>query len=152
MAAALATEPFAYTAFVIVTIEGEPIAMRTEGGAVAIIATLEASERIVIVGGVAEINGAEGVEFLVDEAEDVVKAFSGIAEDFTNSEFREAALDVFEAGQGLEVIIAIGWDEGARDRPVSKQAIVNEIEGLGLVPKVVLAARLGAGGWVEGGS
>ena len=56
------------------------------------------------------------------------------------------------------MIIAIGRDEGTTERPVREEAIVQDVEGLGLIAEVVFApARfgllcfLGAGGGVGRG-
>jgi len=40
------------------------------------------------------------------------------------------------------VIVAIGGDEGTGDRPQGEEAVVHDVEGLGLVAKVVLAATV----------
>ena len=44
-----------------------------------------------------------------------------------------------ESRQGLEMIVAIGRDKGTGDRPIGKQAVVNQVEGFGLVAKVMFA-------------
>jgi hypothetical protein len=79
------------------------------------------------------------MEVIMDKAQDVVKAFTRIPDDFANLELGKAALERLEAWEGLEMIVAIGRDEGARDRPIRVEAIINDVEALGLVAEVGLA-------------
>jgi len=49
----------------------------------------------------------------MDKAQDLIKAFPGIPDHLANLERREAALKHLEAGDSLEMVIAIGGHEGA---------------------------------------
>ena len=48
------------------------------------------------------------------------------------------------------MVVAIGEGEGAGDRPVGKETIVDDIEGFGFVAEVVLAMRRRELFWVSG--
>jgi hypothetical protein len=85
------------------------------------------------------------VQVIVKEAQDLVVAFACIACHFANLEVREASAQVLEAGDGLQVIIAIGGDEGAGQDPIGKESVIQDVEGFGLVAKVVFAAAVGRG-------
>ena len=37
------------------------------------------------------------------------------------------------------MVVAVSWDKGARKHPVSKETVINDVEALGLVAKMVLA-------------
>jgi len=138
--ARLAAEPLAIAAGIIVTIEGQTIAEGAHRAAIFIVAAFETSQRVFVGGVLAQVNGAQSLEVVVDKEENLVIAFPGIADDFADVEVRQTLLDSLEAGFGLEMVVTIGGDEGAGDGPVGKQAIVDDVEGFGLVAKVMLAA------------
>ena len=52
-----------------------------------------------------------------------------------------------ETGEGQEVVIDIGGGAGAGERPEEEEAVIDQIEGFGLVAEAVFAMRAG-GGWV----
>lgn len=141
MGAALTADPFTVATFVVVAVEGEAVAVGAEGVTERVIAAFEADKRIFVSDVVTDFDGAQGLEVIVDEKQYVIEAFSGIAEEFTNGEKREPALNVFETGDGLQVVVTIGGGEGARDWPEGKDTIINDVKALGFVAKVMLAAR-----------
>ena len=47
----------------------------------------------------------------MDEDQDFIAALASVGDDFTDVEVRETALQVLEAGDGLEVVVAIGRDD-----------------------------------------
>jgi len=49
-------------------------------------------------------------------------------------------LQVLEARNGLQMVVAIGGNERARDGPVGEETIIDDVEPLGLVAKVMLAS------------
>jgi len=151
MGATLAADPLTIAALVIVTIESQTIAKAAQGATVFIVAALEASQRVFVRIVLARDNGAQGSEVVVDEDQDVIIAFASVANKLTDFELGQALLEVFEAGEGLEMVVAIGGHEGAGDGPVGEQAIVDDVEALGLVAIVMLAAR-GCFGFVIGTS
>ena len=142
------------------TVESEAIAKGAQGIAQRVIAAFETSQRVIVLFMMAHLDRAERLEVIMDKAQDIVKAFARIADDLANLELGEAALKRLETGNGLEMIVAIGRDEGARDGPIREEAIINEVETLGLVTKVGFAAcqsswsrfsRRAWGGWRGGG-
>jgi hypothetical protein len=114
--------------------------MQTERVALFVVAPTQTGEGILIAGMAARDDGAQGFQFLVNEAEDVIEAFSSVADDLIDKEVRKTVLQVSEAGDGLEMIVPIGGDEGARQGPVGEQTVVNDVKALGLVAKVMCAA------------
>ena len=82
----------------------------------------------------------------MNKAQDLVIALARIAGHFANLEVGEASAQVLEAGDGLQGVIPIGGDEGARQDPIGKEAIIQEVEGFGLVAKVVFAPAVGRSG------
>ena len=109
------------------------IALGAEGSAVLVIAALEAGEGKFVVLGVANTDGAQGMQVGVNVAEDVIEAFGGIAHELTDLEGGEAGTQVGEAWEGEGVVIVVGRGKGAGDGPESEEAIVNDVEGLGLL-------------------
>ena len=78
--ALLTTDPLAGLALVVVTVEGEQITMWAERSALRIIAAFQTSERVFVTLVVADTDGTQGVEMVVDKAQNLVKAFTRIAE------------------------------------------------------------------------
>ena len=73
------------------------------------------------------------------KAQDIVKALARIANDFANLEMGKAPLKHPKTRDGLEMIVAIGGDEGPGDGPIREEAIINDVEALGLVAEVGFA-------------
>jgi len=137
--AALTTQPFAGLTGVIVTVESQTVAMRTEWIAGGVIAAFETGKQVLVAGVVADLDRAQGVEVVVDKVQNVVKPFTGIGNHFADHQTREATLNVLAAGNGQQMVIAVGRTERAGKRPKGKETVVDDIERLGLVAKVVLA-------------
>ena len=76
----LSTDPFAVLAFVVVTVEGQAVAVRTERIALPIIAAFQASECILVAVVVTDVDRAQGMQVVIDEEQNLIKAFSRIAE------------------------------------------------------------------------
>ena len=139
--AALAADPLAVAPLIVVAVEVEAIAVGTKRVASGIIAALQAGEGVFISGVMTELDGAQCPQVVVDKEQDLVEALAGIADEFTDSEVRETSAQMVEAGDGLEVIVPVGGDEGTGDGPQGKEPIVDDIEASGLVAKVVCASR-----------
>lgn len=137
--ASLATDPLAVTPPVVVTVEVEAIAEGTEGIAGSIIAALQASEGVLVSGVVAELDGAQGLEIIVDKEKDMIETLPGIADHFANSEIGKSVEQVAQARDGLKMVVAVGGDKRAGDGPKDEDAVVDDVEGLRLVAKVVLS-------------
>jgi len=76
----------------------------------------------------------------VNEFEDVVVTFTGIAEEFTDAESGEAQAQGGEAGDGEQVVVHIGGSAWAGEGPEQREAIIDDVEGFGFVAKVMLTA------------
>jgi hypothetical protein len=126
-------------------IEGQPIAMRTQRCAVGIVTAFQTGQGVLIAGRMALVNQTQGMQVVVDETQDVIIAFTRIARHFTDVEKGKAAAQVLEAGDGLQVVVAIGGDERSRQDPIGEQPIIQDAEGFGLVAKVMFAAAVGRG-------
>lgn len=113
MEAALAADPLAVAALVVVAVEVEAVAGGTEGVSGAIVAALQASERIFINNVMTELDSAQRLQVIVDEEENIVKALTGIAEYLTYSQIGKTAEQIVEARDGLQMVVAVGGDEGA---------------------------------------
>jgi hypothetical protein len=138
-----------------VAVEGEPIAKGAERIAQGIIAAFETRQRVIILLVMAHLNRAERTQVIMDEAQDIVKAFARITDDLANLEKGEAQLERLETWDGLEMVVAIGRDERAGDGPIGEEAVINDIEALGLVAEVGFApcgsGRSRFGGGARGG-
>ena len=97
----------------------------------------------------------------MDIGQDGVVAFAHVGGDCADGQLWEAAAQVLEAGNGLQMVVAVGGRIGAGQRPVSEQAVVEDIEGFALVAEIVLAPAglvggagaagvLGGLGWLAG--
>ena len=86
MCALAMTNPFGGVTLIIMTIAGHAIAMRTEGNTVLIIAALEACECKLISIGVADADGAQGVEILMNILKDLIKPLPRIPEKLADLE------------------------------------------------------------------
>jgi hypothetical protein len=132
----------------VVAVGGKEVTMGTEGGAMVIIAALEAGEGEFVILGVAEADGAQGMQVGVDVLEDIVEAFSGIAEVLADLEGREAGAQIGEARESEQVVVVVGGGEGTGDGPESEQAIIDDVEGLGFVTEVMFAVGSGSLFWI----
>lgn len=61
-------DPFGGMALVIMAIAGQAVAVRAKRDSVAVVATLETGERDIIAFGMAQTDGAQSLQILVDEA------------------------------------------------------------------------------------
>ena len=138
--AALAAEPLAAVTFIVVAIEGHAVAVWAQGVALPIVSPTQAGEDLLVDVVVAQADGAQGVQVVVDEREDLVVSLASVGQDLTDAQTWEAAPEVLESGQSLQVVVAVGGDEGTRKGPESGQAVVDDVERFGLVAKVMLAA------------
>ena len=80
------TDPFGGMPLVVMAIAGQPVAVRAERDAVLVVAALETSKGLVISFGVAQTNGAQGLEIVVHEAQNFIVALPRIAKQFPNFE------------------------------------------------------------------
>jgi hypothetical protein len=87
----------------------------------------------------AHLNRAQRMQVIMDEAQDVVKAFARIADHFAYLEKGKTQLERLETWEGLEMVVAIGGDEGTGDGPIGEEAVINDVEALGLVAEVGFA-------------
>ena len=78
--ATLAANPFAIAAFVIVAVEGEPIAEEAEWIAQGVIAPFETRQRVSILFVMAHVNRTQRMQVVMDEAQDVIIALTRIAD------------------------------------------------------------------------
>jgi len=92
VAAPLAADPFAVAALVIVAIERESIAVETQRVALGVIAALETRERFVIFSVSPGSDGTQSLEVVVDKAQDLFDALTGIPNHLADVEMRETAL------------------------------------------------------------
>jgi hypothetical protein len=63
-----ATNPFGGMALVVMAIAGQAVAVRAKRDSVAVVPALETGERNIIAFGMAQTDGTQSVEILVDEA------------------------------------------------------------------------------------
>ena len=91
-----------------------------------------------------QADGAQGLQVIMDIAQDVLIAFPGIPQQFADGQSWETGAPVVETREGQEVVIDIGWGAGASERPEEEEAVIDQIEGFGLVAEMVLAMRSGS--------
>ena len=77
------------------------------------------------------------------EAQDLIKAFARIPEQFTDLERRETFAQTLQTRDGEQMVIAIGRGTRTRQRPDHEETIVDNIEGFGFVTEVMFPARAG---------
>ena len=140
----MATEPFTLLALVVMAVGGKGVAVRTERSALGIIATCETGSRILVDLVMAQREETECPQVVIDVAQDVVVGFAGITSDFADVEIGETAAQIVKTGNGLEMVVAVGGDEGGREGPVGEEAVIKNIEGLGFVAEMVLSLGRGA--------
>jgi hypothetical protein len=140
MLATLAADPLGLVALVVMAVAVQAEAMRAERGAVFVEAALETGEGVLIARGMAQFDGTESLEVLVDKGEDLIEAFTGIAKDFSDGEGWEALQQLLETGDGEQVVVAVGGGEGAGQGPIGEEAVIDDVEGFGLVTEMMLAA------------
>jgi hypothetical protein len=138
--AALTTDPLAVTPLVVVAVEVEAIAGGTEWIAGDVVAALQASERVFVNSVIAQLDGTQSLQVVVNEEENVVEPLTGIANHFTDLQMGKTAEQIIEARNGLQMVVAIGGNERAGDGPKSEDAIVDDVETSGFVAKVMGAA------------
>jgi hypothetical protein len=84
--ATLTADPFAIMALIIVAVEGEPITKGAEGVTQSVIAAFETRQWVIILLVMAYINRAKRMQVVMDKAQDIIKDFPRIADDFANLE------------------------------------------------------------------
>ena len=130
-------------ALVVVTIAVQPVAMRTERGAVFIEAAPQTGERILIPRVMAQLDGAQGFEVLVDEGQDLRHSLRPHPPALRRWRDRGNAA----AAVGNREWSAdghCGWPvRKDPQRPEGEQAVIDDIEGLGFVTEMMLATRFG---------
>lgn len=92
----LAANPFAVPALIIMPVEAQAVAVRAQRGPMFVITALEAGERLIVMCITTQVNGAQRLEVIMDEAQDVYMPFSGVAQHLANFEVREAAAQIIE--------------------------------------------------------
>lgn len=141
--ATFSTKPLAVLAPIVVSVERQAVAMRTEWISLLVIATLQASQRVLVAGVVPDLDRAQGVERVVDKEQDLIIAFTGIANHLCDLEAWEATTKVLEAWDSQQMVIAVGSDKRARKRPEGEEAVVDDVKGLVFVAEMVLASSRG---------
>ena len=86
----------------------------------------------------------------VDVGEDALMPFPGVAEHFADGEIGEAQVQVLEAWDGQQVVVAVGGGERAGDRPEGEETVIHDVEGFGFVAEVMLAVWSRALFWILG--
>jgi hypothetical protein len=123
----------------------QAIPQGAQGMALVIVAAFETGEGCVIALGVEQADGAQGFQVIMDIAQDVLIAFTGIPQQFTDGQSWETGAPMIETREGQEVVIDIGGGAGAGERPEEEEAVIDQIEGFGLVAEAVFAMRPGGG-------
>lgn len=136
----LTADPFGGLALVIMAVEGESVTELAKRDALLVIAAGEAGEGQVIAVVMTQADGADGLEFGVNEYENLIEALPGIAEKLTDLEGGEAGAQRFEAGNGQQMIIDVGRSAGSSQGPEQEETVIDDVECFGLVAKVMLAA------------
>jgi hypothetical protein len=67
----------------------------------------------------------------MNETEDLVKAFASVSEHFPDLGVGEAALEVLETWDGLQVVVAVGRDKGAGEDPKGEACPGRSVQGGG---------------------
>ena len=73
-----------------------------------VISAFVTSERVIIAIGVTNTNGAQGMQVIVNKLQDFFNSFPGVAQNFANRECRKAFVKFIKAGDGEQMIVAIG--------------------------------------------
>jgi hypothetical protein len=110
-----------------------------------IVAAFQAGEGILVAVVVTDVNRTQGLQVVIDEEQNLIKAFSCIAEHLRDLEAGKTMGKVPEARDGQQVVVAIGKGKGAGQRPESGETVINNVEGLGLVAEVVFASSVRVG-------
>ena len=95
MSTLLAADPFGGGVVIIMAIGKHAIAEGTQGVAMFIIAAFEAGEGFVIALGMQQADGTQGFQVVMDIAQDVLIAFTGIPQQFSDGQIRETGAPVF---------------------------------------------------------
>ena len=140
MEAPLAADPFTIPALIIVAVEIETVAMQTQGGALGIVAALQAGEGVFVLSVATRNDDPERFQVIVDKAQDLVEALASITDELADSKVGESKLYVLETGDGLEMVVVVGGDERAGYGPVGEETVIHEVKAFRLVAKVVFAA------------
>lgn len=139
----LAANPFGGVTLVIMSVAGEAVPMRAERDAVLIEAALETGERQIIAIGVAQTDGAQSMQIVIDKLQDFFMAFARITEHFTDLEGGKTLLQILKPRNGQQVVVAIRRRTWTAERPEESEPIIHDVEGFGFVAEVMFPARDG---------
>lgn len=117
VSAFLSANPFGGLALVVVAIGRKAVAMWAERIAEGVVAALETGKGIIIRIMVADANGTQGMQIRVSKGQDIVKTFTGIAEEFADLEIGKAFAHVVQARDGEQVVTDIGGRTRASNWP-----------------------------------
>ncbi len=78
---------------------------------------------------------------MIDKLEDLIKTFTGIAEQFTDLESGETFLQILKTRDGQQMVVAVGGRAGTGECPEESEPIINDVEGFGFVSEMMLSAR-----------
>lgn len=92
--ALLAADPLGRAVVIVMAVAEEAISQWAEGEALVIVAAFEAGEGRVIALSVEQADGAQGFQFIMDIAQDVLIAFTGIPQQFANGQIGETGAPV----------------------------------------------------------
>ncbi len=140
----LAADPLGSAVLVVVAVGKHLVAQRAERIAVLVIAAFETGEGIVVAMHRQQTDGTQGLQLVMDVAQDRFVAFTGVAQEFPDLEIGEAVAQALEPGDGEQVVIDIGRSAGPGQGPELEEAIIDNTKGLGFVAEVVFA------GWPGG--
>jgi hypothetical protein len=101
MKATLTADPLAVASSIVVTVEGESVAIGTDGIALSVVFSFQTDQRIIVCEVTARNDDAQGLQIVVDVAQNIVKALTSVTNHFTNLEVRKTTLEILEAGDGL---------------------------------------------------
>jgi hypothetical protein len=141
VATALATNPFAVLSLIVMAVEGKSVAMGTQRCALSIIAACQTGFGVFVDRMLTQGKQTQCAQVVIDVAQNVVESLAGISGDFTDRQLWETATQILKAWDGLQMVVAVSGNEGSGDGPESEETIIEDIEGFGLVPKVMLTLR-----------
>ncbi len=113
----LAANPLGGAMFIIVTVAEQPVAERTEGIALFVVTAFQAGEGLVIAVHGQQADGAQGLQIVVDVAQDLFIAFTSISQQFPNLQQGKAAAQHIETRDGEQVIVEVSRGARAGEGP-----------------------------------
>jgi hypothetical protein len=90
----LTADPLAVLTLIVVTVEGQTIAVRTERVALGIIAPFQTSKRILVTVAMNDADRAQGTEVVVDKEQNLIIAFCGVPQHLCDVEAWKATCKV----------------------------------------------------------